>query len=167
MALPTVSRCVDWVREHTAELAAVDSPIGPAPDGHGLREEERTLRTQICGIRWTPSQKGLEENRAYYGWILHGFELYAELEMVGIETVECFPTASWTRWLGPRGSQTRAAWTRGGLERLGLAGIPARTNQDVRDALAAAMTARLHTVGRTDGAFGAIVVPLEGSLGEG
>ena len=43
----------------------------------GSVKRNATLRTQICGIRWTPSQTGLEKNRAYYGWILHGLELYA------------------------------------------------------------------------------------------
>ena len=55
----------------------------------------------------------------------------------------------------------QAVRTTAGLERLGLAGTPARTNQDVRDAIAAAVTAREHGRGRSE-AFGKIVVPLAG-----
>jgi hypothetical protein len=39
-----------------------------------------------------------------------------------------------------------------------VAGMPRRTNQDQRDAIAAAVTARQHTQGLTE-SFGAIVVP--------
>jgi predicted nuclease with RNAse H fold len=42
---------------------------------------------------------------------------------------------------------------------LGLEGVPARTNQDQRDAIAAAMTARQYTQGMTE-AMGEIVVPV-------
>src|SRR5262245_45603365 len=48
-----------------------------------------------------------------------------ERALAGHEVVEVFPTASWTRWLGPRGSESRAAWSRRGLRALGLAGVPA------------------------------------------
>jgi hypothetical protein len=57
-----------------------------------------------------------------------------------------------------RGRQSRSAWTRRGLETLQLEGIPTRTNQDQRDAIAAAVTARLHTPGEP---IGDIVVPTE------
>jgi len=76
----------------------------------------------------------------------------------GVEVIEVFPTASWTRWHGKRGSQSRAAWTRQGLAALGLEGVPERTNQDQRDAIAAAMTAHQHSQGLTE-AIGDIVVP--------
>ena len=71
--------------------------------------------------------------------------------------IEVFPTASWTRWHGKRGRQTRASWTRQALTALGLLGVPARTNQDQRDAIAAAMTARQHAAGTTE-TIGEIVV---------
>ena len=48
-----------------------------------------------------------------------------------------------------------------GLARLGLAGVPPRLSQDGRDAIAAAVTARLYDAGATD-AFGDIVVPATG-----
>jgi hypothetical protein len=50
------------------------------------------------------------------------------------------------------------AWIREGLAKLGLDNLPARTNQDQRDAIAAALTAREHTFGQTQ-AIGAIIVP--------
>ena len=49
-------------------------------------------------------------------------------------------------------------WTRAGLATLGLAAVPKRINQDQRDAIAAAVTARQHTTGLTE-SFGEIVVP--------
>ena len=76
----------------------------------------------------------------------------------GAEVIEVFPTASWTRWHGKRGAQTRAAWTRQGLAALGLESVPARTNQDQRDAIAAAVTARQHSLALTE-TMGEIVVP--------
>jgi hypothetical protein len=63
-----------------------------------------------------------------------------------------------SRWLGPRGTESRAAWTRRGIATLGLKGVPDRTNQDQRDAIAAAVTARAYTYGQTE-AFGEIIVP--------
>ena len=60
-----------------------------------------------------------------------------------------------------RGSQRRSAWTREGLTKLGLNGVPNRTNQDQRDAIAAALTARQHAEGLTE-CFGEIVVPVDG-----
>jgi hypothetical protein len=61
-----------------------------------------------------------------------------------------------------RGSRSRAAWTREGLRRLRLKGIPEKTNQDARDAIAAALTARLYDVEWTE-AFGEIEVPRLGA----
>jgi hypothetical protein len=57
-----------------------------------------------------------------------------------------------------RTPRTRAAWTRQGLAALGLDSVPARTNQDQRDAIAAAMTARQHNLALTE-TMGDIVVP--------
>ena len=63
-----------------------------------------------------------------------------------------------TVW-GSRGKRTRARWSRETLQAQGLAGLPARMNQDSRDAVGAAITARLHAAGQTE-CFGEIVVPL-------
>ncbi|MEZ5098955.1 MAG: DUF429 domain-containing protein [Thermoleophilia bacterium] len=146
------------------ELVAVDSPIAAAPLGERSRLGERLLasrKTGVCGIRWTPDMSRMEGRRSYYGWILNGLLLYAELERSDIRAVECFPTASWTRLIGKRGSCSRAAWTSAGLARLRLAADP--SNQDERDAVMAALTARLCAWGLTE-SFGTIVVPLAGAL---
>jgi predicted nuclease with RNAse H fold len=73
--------------------------------------------------------------------------------------VECFPTASWTRWSGGRNGRSRAAWSTGALATLGVSGVPRRTSQDARDAIAAALTARCFDQGSTV-SFGEIVVPV-------
>jgi predicted nuclease with RNAse H fold len=52
---------------------------------------------------------------AYYAWIIEGLTLFDALVAHGVEVIEVFPTASWTRWHGKRGSRTRSAWTRQGL----------------------------------------------------
>lgn len=135
---------------------AIDSPRGLAPPGHTFRPCERELTRAVCGIRWTPAEI---DGNAYYAWIAHGLELYSLLP----GAIECFPTASWTRWAGPRHG-SRAAWTAGALANLGLAGVPPRISQDFRDAIAAAVTARLYSEGGTE-SFGSIVVPLRSGIG--
>ncbi len=87
-----------------------------------------------------------------------GLCLYEALEGAAVRTIEVFPTASWTRWSGRRGATRRSTWTRAGLAHLPLDNIPARTNQDQRDAIAAALTARQHSDKLTE-VFGDIVVP--------
>jgi predicted nuclease with RNAse H fold len=139
---------------------AIDSPQCWAPSGETARAGERALNRSVCGIRWTPDRQA-GQSGAYYAWIREGLALYAALEPLGIGVAEVFPTAAWTRWRGPRGTATRARWSREGLASLGLVGVPQRTNQDQRDAIAAAVTARLHTSGKTE-AFGEIIVPLTG-----
>jgi len=134
-------------------VVAIDSPQTCAPDGQKTRECELLLNRAVCGIRWTPDARSLHGSD-YYAWIVEGRDLYEALD---VETIEVFPTASWTRWFGPR-QGTRAAWTTAGLKRLDLDGVPARTNQDQRDAIAAALTAREHSQGLTE-RFGEIVVP--------
>ena len=156
--LPSVDAVVAWLLARTPRLVAVDSPRRAAPDGARSRRDERELARAVCGIRYTPDAAALDSNRGYYAWIRHGFALYAALERAGVPTIECFPTATWTRLGGPRGMRSRAAWSRRVLSRQGLAGVPARTNQDARDAIGAALTARLHDAGATE-RFGEIVVP--------
>ena len=140
-------------------VAAIDSPRTCAPGGQTARQGERQLANSICGIRWTPDESHVQAS-AYYAWIIEGLALFKALAMRGVEVIKVFPTASWTRWHGQRGSRTRPAWTRQGLAALGLDGVPARTNQDQRDAIAAAMTARQHTVAMTE-TIGDIVVPAD------
>jgi predicted nuclease with RNAse H fold len=140
------------------ELVAIDSPCCCAAPGQTSREDERRLNRAVCGIRWTPDRDEVGAN-PYYGWVVEGLRLYEALERRGIPAIEVFPTASWTRWLGSRGKRSRAAWTRSGLAALSLEDLPARSNQDVRDAIAAAVTARSHARGLTE-TFGEIVVPL-------
>lgn len=137
-------------------VIAVDSPCCPAPDGCRSRACERALARAVCGIRYTPERALLYLN-GYYAWILNGLELYEILSAGGLEAVECFPTASFTRWAGRRGSKTRAAWSLAALSTLGFRGVPG--GQDGRDAVAAALTARAYGEGSFE-LFGEIVVPL-------
>lgn len=153
----TCRQVVDLVIESSAAVVAIDSPRSCAPGGQTARDDERRLARSVCGIRWTPDQKAVRAS-AYYAWVLEGLALFGALATHGAKAIEVFPTASWTRWHGKRGSRTRAAWTRQGLAALGLAGVPARTNQDQRDAIAAAVTARQHSLALTE-AIGEIVIP--------
>ena len=153
----TCRQVVDIVMANRPAVVAIDSPRSCAPDGQSARDGELQLARSICGIRWTPDA-GRVQASAYYAWILEGRALFDALAARGVEVIEVFPTASWTRWHGKRGPRTRAAWTRQGLAALGLEGVPARTNQDQRDALAAAMTAHQHSLARTE-TMGDIVVP--------
>ena len=99
----------------------------------------------------------------YYGWVLNGLDLYAELERArpkaGGTVIECFPTATWTRLGGRKGASSRASWSASVLSNLGLRGLRSRMSQDDRDAIGAAYTAHLADRERTE-AFGDIVVPL-------
>ena len=138
-------------------VVGIDSPRECAPLGHTSRASERLLARAVCGIRWTPDEPHVRASD-YYGWVVHGLKLHDALTASGAEVIEVFPTASWTRWLGGRDGRSRSAWTREGLRTLGLGGIPERTNQDQRDAIAAAVTARQHTRGTTE-TLGDIVIP--------
>jgi predicted nuclease with RNAse H fold len=153
----TCQQVVDLVTTNPPAVVAIDSPRACAPEGKTAREGELQLARLICGIRWTPDTRGVHTS-AYYAWILEGLALFGALTARGADVIEVFPTASWTRWHGKRSPRTRAAWSRQGLTALGLDGIPARTNQDQRDAIAAAMTARQHTLALTE-TIGDIVVP--------
>jgi len=117
------------------------------------------VRRSVCGIRYTPDRLGLDANRTYYEWIGHGLELYEALADAQLHAVECFPTASWTCWWGPRGKATRARWSSQALASLGLGSVPDRLGQDARDAIGAALTAREAARGNVE-RFGFIVVPL-------
>jgi predicted nuclease with RNAse H fold len=153
----SVERVVEWAESAEPTVVAIDSPRSPAPPGHTHRSEERDLRDAVCGIRWTPADDRLDGN-TYYEWIVEGLRLYNALAGRPVEVIECFPTASWTRWHGVRGDNPRSAWTRAALAARELQGVPSRTNQDLRDAIAAALTARDYERGRCQ-RFGDIVVP--------
>lgn len=153
----SVAAVLDLVRLTGPKLVGIDGPCCWAPDGETSRAGERQLNRAVCGIRWTPDeQQGSHGD--YYAWIREGLALFAALRTEGVAAIEVFPTASWTRWHGPRGAVTRARWSLSALASLGLEGVPAHTNQDQRDAIAAAVTARQHTLGQTD-SYGEIVVP--------
>jgi predicted nuclease with RNAse H fold len=138
-------------------VVGVDGPRSCAPPGETSRACERALARAVCGIRWTPDHRRVEGG-AYYGWVVEGLRLYEALASLDVEVIEVFPTAAWTRWAGPRGARRRSVWTRDALAGLGLDDVPPRTNQDQRDAIAAAVTARAYSRGATQ-AFGEIVVP--------
>ncbi len=148
-----------WLSDQRPALVAVDGPSRLAPDGLSSRPCERDfIAARICGIRFTPDLATIRARRdGFYEWIEHGLELYDALQHVGLPAIECFPTASWTRWAGQRTS-SRAVWTRAALATLGLKGVPSPTNQDVRDAIAAAVTARSHSRGTTQ-TYGELVIP--------
>ena len=150
-------QAIEFVERHRPAVVAIDSPRSCAPDGHTARDCERQLAVAICGIRWTPDIERVRASR-YYGWIVEGLALFGALTTRGVDVIEVFPTASWTRWHGQRAARTRAAWSLEALGELGLAGIPGRTNQDQRDAIAAAVTARQYASGLTE-TIGEIVVP--------
>jgi predicted nuclease with RNAse H fold len=148
---------VELVEAEQPTVVAIDSPRCCAPAGQSTRDGERQLARSICGIRWTPDERRVHAS-AYYAWIVEGLALFDALAAHNVEVIEVFPTASWTRWFGERGNQTRSVWSRQGLVALGLGGVPPRTNQDQRDAIAAAVTGRQHTLGMTQ-ELGEIVVP--------
>ena len=153
----SVEDVAEWVTSAKPSVVAIDSPRSPAAALQTHRPEERSLRNAICGIRWTPPAAELDGN-PYYEWIVEGLRLYDALRSRPAEVIECFPTASWTRWRGARNGRRRSAWTREALASLRLDGVPGRTSQDTRDAIAAALTARDYAQGGCE-AFGEIVVP--------
>ncbi len=159
--LRDVKTAVAWVAALGPALVSLDSPRTCAPPGESSRADERELARAVCGIRWTPERERLAGN-PYYEWVEHGLELYAALAAAGLapaQLIEVFPTAAWTIWAGPRGRVPRARWSAAALAELPLAGVPPRhLNQDDRDAIAAALVARLHDEGESR-AYGEIIVP--------
>ena len=157
----SVEDVVALVERTRPAVVGIDSPCRCAPPGETSRGSERLLARAVCGIRWTPDETTVGGSD-YYGWVVHGLRLHGALAGQEAEVIEVFPTASWTRWRGTRDGRSRPEWTRDGLASLGLTGIPKRTNQDQRDAIAAAVTARQHTRGATE-TLGDIVVPAASS----
>jgi predicted nuclease with RNAse H fold len=153
----SVADVVAWAASAKPSVIAIDSPRSCAPPGWTHRPGEKELRDAVCGIRWTPPSAKLERN-PYYEWIVQGLRLYDALRQRPVQVIECFPTASWTRWHGARNGRRRSVWTREALAAVELRDVPRRTNQDMRDAIAAALTARDYEQGRFQ-LFGEIVVP--------
>lgn len=140
-------------------VVAIDSPESPADDGQTSRSCELRVNQDVCGIRWTPDAATIDANPNYYGWIINGYRVWTALRAEGLLVIEVFPTASWTRWLGARNGRSRAQWSREGLRTLGITGVPSRTNQDQRDAIAAAWTARAAAMGQIATGYEPIVIP--------
>jgi predicted nuclease with RNAse H fold len=153
----SVGDVVAWAASAEPSVIAIDSPRSCARPGWTHRLGEKELRDAVCGIRWTPPSAKLEGN-AYYEWIVEGLRLYDALRQQPARVIECFPTASWTRWHGARNGRRRSVWTREALAAVELRDVPGRTNQDMRDAIAAALTARDYEQGHFQ-LFGEIVVP--------
>lgn len=151
-----------------ARLVGVDAPAAWAPAGQRSRPDERAFaRAGICGIRFTPDEAAARaRDDDHLGWVWQGLALYAALASVDVPAVEVFPTAAWTRWLGPRGEHRRLAWTREGMARLRADGLADdagdRPSQDAMDAVAAALVTRQATAGTVE-RFGALVVPAAGT----
>lgn len=159
---PTVERCVALVR--AAAVVGIDAPASWAAPGEGSRACERAFASAgVCGIRPTPDEAtAVARTDRYYEWVERGLELWAALRGAGVPAVECFPTASWTRWTGRRGAAGRGTWSSAGLAALGVDGDRAR-NQDERDAVAAAVTAwQCDRHPATVERFGELVVPRPG-----
>jgi hypothetical protein len=163
-----VQDTIDWVLDRRPICVAIDAPAAWAPADQLSRPEEAAFaRAGICAIRFTPpASAAAAREDDYYAWIEHGLELWAGLARVGgLEVVECFPTASWTQWFGARGPRSRARWTREALAAIalpGLGGAEQARNQDRRDALAAALTAR-QAEREEMLCFGPLTVPRAGS----
>lgn len=152
-----------WLADASPRLVGVDAPkvLG---DDQVRFESERRLAREVCRLRYTPTREALLRQRMtrapkYYEWIEHGLELYAALAKAGLDAIEVFPTAAWTRWAGARNGVPRAQWSARALRGLRLRGVPAVLGQDGRDAIGAAMTAWACDRGHVE-RFGDIVVPM-------
>ena len=159
--LLTPADVVDWLLGHRPVMVAVDSPCRLAPDGARSRPDERRFAREVLSLRYTPDRAALAASPAYYEWITHGLELYVALDAAGLSAVECFPTACWTIWSGPRGRESRARWSARALAARRLTRVPEHLGQDGRDAIAAALTALAYHRGRAR-RIGDIVVPAPG-----
>jgi predicted nuclease with RNAse H fold len=97
----TCTEVMNIVIEKRPAVVAIDSPRAYAPEGQTARDGELQLAKSICGIRWTPDARRVRAS-AYYAWILEGVALFGAVAVPGVEVIEVFPTASWTRWHGKR-----------------------------------------------------------------
>ena len=156
--IASADRVAAWLGRRRPAIVAVDGPRAWASPGERSRACEREFaRARVCAIRYTPA-RALAEGNEYYDWIRCGLALYDALAGASWLIIECFPTASWTRWGGPRKGETRARWSERVLRGRGLGAVPTRLDQDERDAIGAALTARAWARGEAR-AFGDLVVP--------
>ena len=157
--LSSAAEVVKFLTPWHPRAVGVDSPRALAPDGLRSRPCERAfVAAGICALRFTPDRRGLAANPGYYAWVANGLELWRALDAAGVTALECFPTASWTRWYGPRRQQPRGRWSQRALRSLRLTGVKTPLDQDERDAIGAALTAYEWSHGRCE-VFGDIVVP--------
>ena len=152
-----------WLRACAPSLVGVDAPrqLGDHPSRF---DGERARAREVCRLRYTPTREALDRQRTtrahrFYEWIEHGLELYHVLAGIGLAAIEAFPTAGWTRWRGPRQGESRARWSARALRGLAVRRVPRTLGQDERDAIGAAMIARVHEAGLTQ-MYGDIAVPL-------
>ncbi len=147
-------KAIDSMGIKSGQIGAIgiDSPQNWAPGKEKSRPCEREYRKLgLSGIYFTPNEEHAKGN-SFYDWVRNGLGLYALLEKEGIKkAIEVFPTGSWSRWCGSRKKNvSRAAWTKRGIETLVAEhsiDIHGKvSNQDKRDAIAAAVTAQLFIV---------------------
>lgn len=145
-----VDELIELIADAAPMAIGIDAPRNWADPGERSRRAEREfMRLGLCGIRFSPDEATARARHdAYFEWIWNGLELWTALGPAATDVVEVFPTASWTAWFGPRGDRRRARWTRDAIDDLGghgVTGLEAVRNQDQRDAVAAALTARQWT----------------------
>lgn len=166
----SIDASVAMLLGHGPRVVAIDSPSAWAPEGERSRPCERIFaRTGLCRIRFTPDAPTARARAdRFYEWIEVGLDLWSGCRSAGLTAIECFPTATWSAWIGPRAGRTRAAWTKIGvaeLARRGVRGLEAVGNQDERDAMSAALTAWQWDRHRaTVDDFDGLVVPQPGTL---
>jgi len=158
--LLTPAAVLEYLERWHPVAVGIDSPRRLAADGQRSRPCEREfVAAGICALRYTPDRRGLRASPVYYSWIANGLALWQALEGAGLTALECFPTASWTRWYRPRARTPRATWSTRALARRRLDGVGGALDQDERDAIAAALTAYEWSAGRCE-TFGDIIVPV-------
>ena len=166
---PDAQTLASHLIELKPQAVGIDSPSDWAPDGQKSRPAEREFAAKkICGIRYTPDLATAQAHTGtYYEWIFNGMELWDALRSdphFQGRLFEVFPTASWTIWHGPRGDRKREEWSQEALENLPLSLPEVKWTQDLRDAVAAALSGK-HADPRGDRtpAPDQIVVPPAGS----
>ena len=156
--LSCAPRSPPWSLEHHPNVVAVDSPRTCAPDGQTARDDEPPARQ--VDLRHPLDTRGKPGARERL--------LRLDPRRASICSRRSPPAGPRSSRCSrpPRGLAGTESEARGparpgageALAALGLDGRPAWTNQDQPDAIAAAMTGRQHSLGRTE-TIGAIVVP--------